>query len=247
MNLTDARVRKRSTRAAAPEENAVLDHEPLAEKAELLGEPPVHGHVGEHAGSAEEAGLCCREEEDRLGKERERHEESAHGAPALGEPAEQGGVQCLARLVAHIENQVPDHQARGQKSQGKRHVAHGGLGRLDPGLAKDRHGIAHRFDPGECPRPHPVRAEYQKQDPEGPRLRRGLPHLVGRPGGQHTELGNIGRDGVNHGDDVHDDENQKYRCERHDGFPDASEVQQDEENHTAHRNHELQRLVAYGQ
>ena len=180
-------------RRGSGEDDPVLDDEPLAEEAELLREPPVHGHVGKHARSAEEPRLRRREEEHRLGEERHRHEDGAKGTPPRRDAGEQGGIQGPARLVTDVEQEVADHQAGGEKRQGEGHVAHGGLGGGNPRLAKDRHGVAHGLDAGERPRAHAVGAQDEKEHPERADLGRCLSDIACRPGGKGPHVGHVHR------------------------------------------------------
>jgi hypothetical protein len=72
--------------ASAHHDDAVLGDEPVAQGGEARGHPAVHGHVGQHARAAKEAGLRGDEEQRAGGGQRRIDKGVGQGqGPGLGD------------------------------------------------------------------------------------------------------------------------------------------------------------------
>ena len=231
---------------AAHQQHAVLHGQPVAQRAEAVREPRVVRHVRHHPRPVDEAGLRRDEEQQRLRKQGEEDEPFSHRKPeqlhVSGELRRQQRVHGVVGVhVAHVEQQVAEDDAAGGHRQADGHVRHGALGGLDPGLAHDLQAVGDRFDSGVRAAAQRVGAhEEERQPAESERAhavrepgRDLVRHLAGAPEVQADSRADDQR--------VRGEEGEKDGHQRGHRFLHATEIQQDQDEHSEELDVELQR------
>ena len=151
---------------------------------------------------------------------------------------EQHGIERLAGLERHVEQEETDHQSEDRDRKGQRHVEHRPFGRFNLRLAENRNRIADRLDAGECAGAHAVRAHQQEQDAERAQLRLRGVEVGGERCHQALETEHVRSHHVENHDQVRDDENQEDGHERQNGLLDSAKIQDREQQDPAHREDE---------
>ena len=119
------------------------------------------------------------------------------------------GVQGLSGNRLDAVQQITHDQSGGHEGQGDRHVVHGPLGGLDPGLPQDRQAVADCLDPRVGPGPHAVGPQEQQDHGQGADLCVGVVDVGDGCLGHLVQAAQVGRHGPDDGKDVGQQERQE--------------------------------------
>ncbi len=166
------------------------------------------------------------------------NDEPGH-APSRGDALHEHGVQRLPGDLRDAEEEVADHEAHRHEGQGGGHVPHRALGGLHARLAEDGKAVAHRLDAGVGARTHAVGPHDEDEDAERPELRGGGPRVMHRALHHGADLGRVHAQGEEDGEGMGDQEQEEDGHQGADGFLDAPQVQERQDQDTGNGEQDL--------